>query len=157
VGIKWPNDIYVDKGSKVGGILATTTLLGSRVLLNLGCGLNLDNARPTVGLNDTLERCGSPRLTLEHYVALVFNQLENLLHLLAEGRLEQILELYHKHWLHSGSRVSVTEHDGSQYSAQVVGIDRFGFLRVRKECGMEVTVHPDGNSFDMIQGLVVPK
>lgn len=40
--------------------------------------------------------------------------------------------------------------------ATVVGIDEFGFLVVETSKGV-VTVHPDGNSFDMLQGLIVPK
>jgi biotin--protein ligase len=41
---------------------------------------------------------------------------------------------------------------------EVVRLDDDGFLLIRlAEDGRIVTAHPDGNSFDMMQGLIVPK
>ena len=40
--------------------------------------------------------------------------------------------------------------------ARVVGLDDYGFLRVKTEEG-EVSVHPDGNSFDIMKNLIIPK
>ena len=43
-------------------------------------------------------------------------------------------------------------------SGKVVRIDDDGFLLVRlNDSGQVVTAHPDGNSFDMMHGLIVPK
>lgn len=39
----------------------------------------------------------------------------------------------------------------------IVGLDDSGFLQVHQEDGKVVTVHPDGNSFDMLRNLIVPK
>lgn len=39
----------------------------------------------------------------------------------------------------------------------IVGLDDSGFLQVHQEDGQVVTVHPDGNSFDMLRNLIVPK
>ena len=40
----------------------------------------------------------------------------------------------------------------------VVQLDDDGYLVIRlKDNGQLVTAHPDGNSFDMMQGLIVPK
>ena len=39
----------------------------------------------------------------------------------------------------------------------VVGVDEFGFLRVKDQDGVEFSVMDDGNSFDMMNGLVKPK
>lgn len=41
--------------------------------------------------------------------------------------------------------------------AWIVGLDDSGFLQVHQEDGRVVTVHPDGNSFDMLRNLIVPK
>jgi len=38
-----------------------------------------------------------------------------------------------------------------------VGIDDYGFLKVKLPNGAVETVQPDGNSFDMLKGLIVPK
>lgn len=39
----------------------------------------------------------------------------------------------------------------------VIGLDDNGFLRVRSENGEILDVRPDGNSFDMLAGLIAPK
>ena len=40
--------------------------------------------------------------------------------------------------------------------ARVVGLDNFGFLSVQTDEGT-ISVHPDGNSFDIMKNLIVPK
>ena len=39
----------------------------------------------------------------------------------------------------------------------ILGIDEFGFLKVKDSKGQTFAVHPDGNSFDMMEGLIAPK
>jgi biotin--protein ligase len=58
--------------------------------------------------------------------------------------------------VHSDAEITVTGPRGSTQKATIVGVDDFGFLRVRGQDGMSFTVHPDGNSFDMLRGLVAP-
>jgi biotin---protein ligase len=41
-------------------------------------------------------------------------------------------------------------------TATVIGIDDYGYLLVKAD-GVLETVHPDGNSFDMLRGLIAPK
>lgn len=40
---------------------------------------------------------------------------------------------------------------------KIVGIDDFGFLKVRSAEGQISTIHPDGNTFDMLKGLISRK
>ena len=48
--------------------------------------------------------------------------------------------------------------EGREEDVVVVGIDKFGFLRVYGSgSGEEFTVFDDGNSFDMMAGLIRPK
>lgn len=162
--MKWPNDIYYQDSSngisvKVGGVLVTTSIMGSKVVAAVGCGINLNNQRPTLCLNDIVRQAGENRpLSVEHFLASVFNQLEELLDLVSLGRLDQVLELYHQHWLHSGTVVTIRSTDDEVVSAKILGIDEFGFLRVQPLIqGPSIVVHPDGNSFDMLNGLVSPK
>ena len=44
----------------------------------------------------------------------------------------------------------------STQKATVIGVDDFGYLRVQGQDGVLFSVHPDGNSFDMLRGLVAP-
>lgn len=163
MGVKWPNDIYyqdisVGSNVKVGGVLVTTSIMGTRVIATFGCGINLNNQRPTVCLNEIIRQTKDGRpLSLEHFLAVVFNQLEELIDSASSGQLNKVLELYHQHWLHSGTSVTVRTDSEENVSAEVLGVDEFGFLRVQPLKGPSIIVHPDGNSFDMLNGLVTPK
>ena len=39
----------------------------------------------------------------------------------------------------------------------VRGIDEYGYLRVLTKSGEELTLRPDGNSFDIMRNLIVMK
>jgi len=41
--------------------------------------------------------------------------------------------------------------------ANIIGIDDFGYLRVQYADNKITTLHPDGNSFDLMQGLITLK
>lgn len=47
--------------------------------------------------------------------------------------------------------------DGSKKNVTIVGLDKYGFLEVRGTKGEKFSVQPDGNSFDMFEGLIAPK
>lgn len=53
--------------------------------------------------------------------------------------------------------MTVTGPEGNSQQVTIVGIDEYGFLRVQAADRSEFTVHPDGNSFDMLAGLIAPK
>lgn len=55
----------------------------------------------------------------------------------------------------SAQRVRLGSAEGPE--VWIVGLDDSGFLQVHQEGGQVVTVHPDGNSFDMLRNLIVPK
>lgn len=156
LGIKWPNDLYVNGNVKLGGIIVTSSILSTfdtqMAVCNIGVGMNLDNAEPTTCLN-TLFSSSSSHLSYEQYFALVFNHLEQLM----EGDFEEIYDLYYKHWLHTNVNVTIVSEKGKAQQAKIIGIDDFGFLSVRSEEGFIFSVRPDGNTFDMLNGLIAPK
>lgn len=54
--------------------------------------------------------------------------------------------------------MTVVSKSGDEKTAKIVGIDEFGFLQVQPDDSKEkFSVQPDGNSFDMIRGLIIPK
>lgn len=55
----------------------------------------------------------------------------------------------------SGQQIRLGGEDGPL--AWIVGVDDSGFLQILQEGKEIVTVHPDGNSFDMIRNLIIPK
>lgn len=58
-------------------------------------------------------------------------------------------------FIFSGQQVRLGSAEGPQVS--IVGLDDSGFLQVHQEDIGVVTVHPDGNSFDMLRNLILPK
>ena len=80
-------------------------------------------------------------------------------------RREAILKRYYDRWLHGEQRVTVKYEESvsssssplSSVEATVVGIDEYGFLKALADDGRELTLHPDGNSFDLFSNLIVSK
>lgn len=58
----------------------------------------------------------------------------------------------------SGSTVNVLGANGQEKPAKILGIDDFGFLKIQLDDTKKIeSVQPDGNSFDMLRGLIIPK
>lgn len=57
----------------------------------------------------------------------------------------------------SDAQVNVLASTGANKPVVICGIDEHGYLRVREQTGREFSVQPDGNSFDMMEGLITPK
>lgn len=159
--VKWPNDIYYSNLMKLGGVLVTSTVMGSTFHLLIGCGFNVTNSNPTVCINDLIQQHNMQHdgslqpLSCSQLVARTVSSLETLISSFQRGGPDAVLPTYYKRWLHSGTRVHLWSEDGPE--AEVVGLDHNGFLQVHtKEHGV-VSVEPDGNSFDMLKNLVVMK
>ncbi|XP_026226871.1 biotin--protein ligase isoform X2 [Anabas testudineus] len=159
--VKWPNDIYYSNLMKLGGVLVTSTVIGSTFHLLIGCGVNVSNSNPTVCINDLIHQhniqhnCSLQQLSCAQVIARTVSCLEVLISSFQQEGPDAILPTYYKRWLHSGTRVRLWSEDGLE--AEVVGLDLNGFLQVHsKEQGM-FSVEPDGNSFDMLKNLVVIK
>ncbi|XP_028278063.1 biotin--protein ligase isoform X2 [Parambassis ranga] len=159
--VKWPNDIYYSDLMKLGGVLVTSTVIGSTFYLLIGCGFNVTNSNPTVCINDMIQQynrkhsCSLQPLSCSQLVARTVTCLESLISSFQDGGPEAILPIYYKRWLHSGTQVHLWSEEGPE--AQVVGLDHNGFLQVHsKEQGV-ISVEPDGNSFDMLKNLIVIK
>ncbi|KAJ8954187.1 hypothetical protein NQ318_005782 [Aromia moschata] len=163
IGIKWPNDLYANGSVKIGGLLATSVIQDELIIANVGCGVNLDNPNPTLSINDIIRTSNADKDTsiktigYEVYFAAVFNEIERTLNEVQKGNMDYVFDLYYKYWLHNNSNITVTSKDGERKRVRIVGIDDYGFLKVRTEDGAVITVQPDGNNFDMLRGLVTPK
>ncbi|XP_020799587.1 biotin--protein ligase isoform X3 [Drosophila serrata] len=164
ISIKWPNDIYANGNKKIGGLVINTTLQGSQAIVNIGSGINLNNSKPTVCINDLIREHNAltqknklPELKYEIFIARIFNEIERLLGEVQNGDFDSFYALYYSLWLHSGQSVKICLQNEQEREAEIVGIDEFGFLKVKLPTGTIETVQPDGNSFDMLKGLIVPK
>merc|ERR1719219_2424074 len=132
VRIKWPNDIYHGSQVKLGGVIAKSSFMGSKLSVTVGAGINLDNKLPTNSLNNIIRDQGRRELKQETLLAETFNKLEFFISECNQGRLAAVLELYYKYWLHDNQRVRVTREDKTEEkNVTVIGIDEFGFPEVK--------------------------
>ncbi|GAB5576268.1 biotin--protein ligase isoform X3 [Prionailurus iriomotensis] len=135
--VKWPNDIYYS------------------------CGFNVSNSNPTICINDLVteynkqHRAELKPFRTDDLIARTVTVLEKLIDTFQDKGPNGILPLYYKYWVHSGQRVRLGGLEGPE--VWIVGLDDSGFLQVQQEDGEIVTVHPDGNSFDMLRNLIIPK
>jgi biotin-(acetyl-CoA carboxylase) ligase len=117
----------------------------------------------------------------------LFNALESFIEKLEKGRdgWEEIVQLYYKYWLHTNQQIKIRTDEScdakgeSVYTTQewfwgiskyfVTGnfhevggvirrLDENGYLVVElTDSGQMTIVMPNGNSLDMMQGLIAPK
>lgn len=58
----------------------------------------------------------------------------------------------------SDTEVNILQQNGIEKLCKIIGIDEFGYLLVQGKDDVKTeSVHPDGNSFDMLRGLIFPK
>ncbi|XP_053164195.1 biotin--protein ligase [Hemicordylus capensis] len=159
--VKWPNDIYYSDLMKLGGVLVNSTLTGDTFHILIGCGFNVNNSNPTICINDLImehnkiNNTNLKPLSADSLIARSVTVLEKLINTFQEQGPNGVLPLYYKYWVHSGKQIRLGSDDGPV--AWIVGIDDCGFLQVHEEGKGIVTVHPDGNSFDMLRNLIIPK
>ncbi|NXG33142.1 BPL1 ligase, partial [Dromaius novaehollandiae] len=159
--VKWPNDIYYSDLMKLGGVLVNSTLIETTFHVLIGFGFNVNNSNPTICINDLIKKHNKKEgtqlkaLTADCLIARTVTVLERLIDIFQEKGPNGVLHCYYKYWVHSGKQVRLHSEEGP--IAWIVGIDDCGFLQVHEEGKGIESVHPDGNSFDMVKNLVVPK
>ncbi|NWU84937.1 BPL1 ligase, partial [Onychorhynchus coronatus] len=159
--VKWPNDIYYSDLMKLGGVLVNSTLIETTFHILIGFGFNVNNSNPTICINDLITKFNKEEgtklkpLSADCLIARTVTVLERLIDIFQEKGPNGILPRYYKYWVHSGKQVRLHSEDGP--TAWIVGIDDYGYLQVHEEGKGIESVHPDGNSFDMLRNLIVPK
>ncbi|XP_003463986.5 biotin--protein ligase isoform X1 [Cavia porcellus] len=159
--VKWPNDIYYGDLMKIGGVLVNSTLMGDTFYILIGFGFNVTNSNPTICINDLIEEYNRQHgtelkpLRADYVIARAVTLLERLIDTFQDKGPDGVLPLYYKYWVHSGQQVRLGSAEGPQ--VWIVGLDDSGYLQVHQDGGEVVTVLPDGNSFDMLRNLVLPK
>ncbi|TCD68669.1 biotin holocarboxylase synthetase [Steccherinum ochraceum] len=167
VRIKWPNDLYVVEGEKgegkrkVGGILVHTSFQGGVTTIVIGCGVNVLNTPPVASLS----QLGTPPrpLTMERTAATTMATFEPMWNTFVAERGPS-----RRSWISTSSGgcihqlvtiTSTTPHK----NVRIVGItEDYGLLRTVPERGggggqQFVDLQPDGNSFDLMSGLIMSK
>ncbi|XP_047988406.1 biotin--protein ligase [Leguminivora glycinivorella] len=164
IRIKWPNDIYYGREVKIGGTATTANVTGENVVCNIGTGVNISNIVPTTCVNQIIEQHNKQHgttlapMTIEKFLARYCSQLERILEYIdSDGGVDAFREQYYQYWLHDNEKIQVRRSgESSPIPGTVVGVDEAGWLRVLTAAG-DVTVAPDGNTFDLMTGLVAPR
>lgn len=103
IGIKWPNDVYFDKKTKLGGVLVKSSLMGNQIGLKIGIGFNLNNQHPTKCLNSILREKKLPECSQEVFLANFLNFFESYISLLSEASFNSWLKFssdFQQNWIH---------------------------------------------------------
>jgi len=179
VSLKWPNDVYIDSSSplvvpggekkKVGGVLVNISITDGKADVIIGCGINVSTPAPVTAL-DLLCRPGE-HLDAETVLALVLTEFERLwtAFVAGGGSWVPFEEAYLDMWMHSDQLVTLTTVD-PPVPVRIVGITHeHGLLRTIPERtgwgrgarhGVDdeyIDLQPDGNSFDIMLGLIKAK
>ncbi|OLL21649.1 Biotin--protein ligase [Neolecta irregularis DAH-3] len=169
VRLKWPNDIYAANGreyTKIGGVLVNANFNGKLFELVIGCGTNVYKNEGLYSLNSLLQshnekrtRMGKeeyPEYQIETLLARFFTIFEEMYEIfITKGSFQLFQQQYYRRWLHSGQLVSV---EGVR--AEILGITDDGLLsceevdETSRRIGRKWALQPDGNSFDMLKGLI---
>ncbi|KAG0076239.1 biotin holocarboxylase synthetase [Linnemannia elongata] len=158
---------------KVGGVLVNSNFSGSEFLLVAGCGINTTNPNPTTSINHLIryhnKKTGKnlALFTQETLLAHILVKLEQMYTTFVHGNgtgFAQLEQTYYKRWLHTNAFVTLTTmtpHRRVRIQGitldygllKTVGVDEQG----RDIAGDEFRLQPDGNSFDMLKGLISTK
>ncbi|GLC36411.1 hypothetical protein PLESTM_000440600 [Pleodorina starrii] len=181
--IKWPNDIYVG-GVKVAGALIHTTWQGGCFNVITGIGLNVNNRTPTTCLDELIEKAaaaqqqdraaadgdgeaalegaGAASISREAVLTGILAALEQVYDTFEQGGFTPLEPEYLATWLHSGQVLDFDDSDPSSAGAgggrvtrlTIRGLSPAGFLLAEDADGSRYELTPDGNSLDMMKGLI---
>ncbi|XP_027196314.2 holocarboxylase synthetase-like protein [Dermatophagoides pteronyssinus] len=179
VKIKWPNDIlFMPSGSKLCGILVRSFSFEYHLNVQIGIGMNVSNRLPSVCLDEVIEHYNDQQMdsnkklkpiSRESMIARILNCFERLYHMLTNGQVAEIQQLYCSNWIHSDDIVDIYDNNNNnddgqqqqqqpQYKARIIGIDDNGYLLAQDlNNDMIHCLQPDGNRFDLMNRLLKQK
>jgi biotin--protein ligase len=135
-----------------------------KVDLDAGVGLNVANQHPTICLDTLLhELCSDPTtLTRHELLAAILGRFEVLFNVFLSQGFSALESKYYQRWLHSGQTVELEEREEgsskvSKVYVRIQGLTTTGYLRAVDDSDESYELHPDGNSFDFLHGLVRKK
>lgn len=168
VRLKWPNDVYIAKNDsyvKIGGVLASCSVMEGDFILAFGSGTNVNNPSPTTSLNSCIDayntRTGKsvPHILSEIFLARMLSRLNEMFAIFLAQGFAPIEPRYYRAWLHSNTIVTLENYNNVK--VKILGLTpRYGMLHAQEldaqghPTGQVYELQPDGNSFDMLKGLI---
>ena len=172
---------------KIGGALVTNNVVGAEDVAVAGIGINVANTSgPSTSLNAVLAILNAQRrrslnlsplepYTTEKLLALYFVILQRMLTEFRYQGFKPFELLYYRRWLHSGKTVQFCDANGERVPVCVKGISSISGMLVAEEQidvdkeyvplfggnwsrpKRKYELLPDGNSFDLFEGLIKVK
>ncbi|XP_074597692.1 holocarboxylase synthetase-like protein [Brevipalpus obovatus] len=154
--LKWPNDIYYGRETKVGGIIVTSLIQGNKAICCFGSGINVDNLEPTNCINNIIRHSNlqdKKQLTTGQVIGASLTELESMVNNFRnEDDWRRIKKAYLDSWLHQDQKVTTAD----STKAIIREINDYGFLVLEEEETHQIiTAQPDGNRFDLLQNLLI--
>lgn len=158
---------------KIAGLLVNSNIMEGEYVLVAGIGVNVSNHAPTISLNTILGKLNAgaraaqglpplPPFTIEALLARYYTVLARMLVTFKMRGFAAFEPLYYDRWLHRDKLVTLEQY--SNVKARIKGISSdFGMLVVEevdrndRPTGKTYELQPDGNSFDMMKGLLKKK
>lgn len=151
----------------------------------VGIGVNVSNSEPSVCLNDAIDQQKSTKtltnFTMEEFLGRTIGYFHQWISQLSQSNILQatisiynFYQVYQSLWMHQSVLMDKSirrnvSNDGFSRNQEVfvekwkekvtiVGIDEYGFLKVRKSStGDVLTLHADVHSFDVRNGVIYEK
>ncbi|KAK9319739.1 biotin-protein ligase [Lipomyces orientalis] len=157
---------------KIAGILVNSNFANNEYLLVVGCGINTANEAPTTSLNTLVAAANVKRrrevrqalepFKIERLFAKIMWMFERMYNIFKVQGFYAFEEMYYARWLHTDAIVRLEMHGGTRAKIKGISMD-YGMLVVEEvsfdgvSTGKKFTLQPDGNSFDMLKGLLKKK
>lgn len=163
--LKWPNDVYIkldDENkstslAKIGGVIVSCNIFANEFAIVFGSGTNVDNPHPTMSANSRISQLNAgPKIMIESLLARFMTILDDMTQRFFVSGFGIFQEEYKSVWLHNNSVVTLEKY--GNINAVVKGISSdTGMLVAEDKAGIKYELQPDGNSFDMLRGLICRK
>jgi len=163
--IKWPNDLYLvlnEHGTertlaKVSGVIVSCHVFQGDFVVVFGSGTNVDNPTPTVSINSRIaELDAGPQIKIEMLLARFLTLLGEMIQQFLVSGFAPFEKNYLSNWMHSNAQVLLERYGNVRATVTGISSDS-GMLVAHDEQGQRYELQPDGNSFDMMRGLIKRK
>ena len=137
IALKWPNDLYVGR-RKVGGVIAESRTQGDETCIAVGVGVNVLGSAESLGVTGatTLEEETKRSLGIVPLLQAILDRIDREL---AAPRWSDEVREWERVAAHRPGDKLTIRRNGDAISGSYLGLDAFGFLRLKTEAG-ETTV-----------------
>ena len=136
VGVKWPNDIYVDD-DKICGILIESSIQGGRILrcvAGIGLNVNQQEFESWIPNPTSIRNASGEEADLHQVLDETVRNIHRYYTLLKQGRLPEIKQQYLAHMWRKDREAEYQDANG-RFTGTIRGCDEMGCLQIERPDG----------------------